>query len=360
MRKVWPGVKRWVRANGAYTAALIGILAASWATWLNLGNVEAAVPSTPALDAPSPGTPSSEGTSPIVLPTFMPDSGAPQDVVRYSMLNTRIEYSGRTDVVKYTVQAGDSVFGIADKFSLKPETILWANYDTLKDDPDSLSQGQVLNILPVDGVYYQWQDGDTIQSVANTFGADPEDILDSPANNLNPFHPDIKAGDWIVVPGGHRAFQQWLVPTIARGQAGVGAPLGPGACSGNYTGAVGTGSFIWPSRNHFLSGNNYWSGHLAIDIAANLGDPIWAADSGVVVFAGWSVVGYGNMVLIDHGNGWQTLYAHMSKVLVHCGESVAKGQTIGQAGATGNATGPHLHFETRYDGGFVDPWFVLP
>jgi murein DD-endopeptidase MepM/ murein hydrolase activator NlpD len=66
------------------------------------------------------------------------------------------------------------------------------------------------------------------------------------------------------------------------------------------------------------------------------------------------------MVMIDHGNGWQTLYAHLSQVLVHCGQSVTQGQTIGLAGSTGNSTGAHLHFETRFEGGFINPWFVLP
>jgi murein DD-endopeptidase MepM/ murein hydrolase activator NlpD len=80
----------------------------------------------------------------------------------------------------------------------------------------------------------------------------------------------------------------------------------------------------------------------------------------VIVFAGWSTVGYGNMVMIDHGNGWQTLYAHLSTVAVSCGQSVAQGQSIAGAGSTGNSTGPHLHFETRFEGGFVNPWYVLP
>ena len=125
--------------------------------------------------------------------------------------------------------------------------------------------------------------------------------------------------------------------------------LGSGGCSGDFSGgAVGTGGFIWPTANHYVSGNDYWSGHLAIDIAAGLGDPVWAADTGVVVFAGWSNGGYGNMVMIDHGNGWQSLYGHLSQVIAGCGQSVGQGQTIGLAGSTGNSTGPHLHFEIAF------------
>jgi len=91
-----------------------------------------------------------------------------------------------------------------------------------------------------------------------------------------------------------------------------------------------------------------------------VGEPIFASDSGVVVFAGWASGGYGNVVVVDHGTGYQTLYAHLSGVTSGCGQSVVQGQTIGLGGNTGNSTGAHLHFEVRFQGGFVNPWFVLP
>jgi murein DD-endopeptidase MepM/ murein hydrolase activator NlpD len=117
---------------------------------------------------------------------------------------------------------------------------------------------------------------------------------------------------------------------------------------------------VWPSANRVLSGNDYWPGHLAIDIAAAVGDGVFAADSGVVVFSGWATGGYGYMVMIDHGNGYQTLYSHLSQAIARCGQSVNQGTYIGAAGSTGNSTGAHLHFEVRYFGGFVNPWTVLP
>jgi LysM repeat protein len=351
---------RILKSHGLYVFGVIGLSVAIWACWLNLGLAQAT-----GLFADSSPTQSSAGVSAeqtaIPMPPFQPAPGSAADVTRRIDLDTVIPKRPRMEVIRYTVQTGDSVFGIANHFGIKPETVLWGNYDVLNDDPHLLKPGQELNILPVDGVYYQWQAGDNLQGVASRFGAQVEDILDFPGNHLDPFNPEISPGTWLVIPGGHREFRQWLVPTIARGHAGVGAALGAGGCSGDFSGgAVGTGGFIWPSANHFLSGNDFWSGHLAIDIAAALGDPVWAADSGVIVFAGPSIGGYGNMVMIDHGNGWQTLYAHLSKVLVHCGQSVAQGQTIGLAGSTGNSTGAHLHFETRYEGGFINPWFVLP
>jgi murein DD-endopeptidase MepM/ murein hydrolase activator NlpD len=213
----------------------------------------------------------------------------------------------------------------------------------------------------VDGVYYQWQESDTFDSVAAKFDANVEDIVDWEGNNLDLTGPKVEPGAWIMVPNGHREFKQWVVPTIARANSGVlKSVLGPGACEGNYEGAYGSGAFAWPTASHVLSGNDYWSGHLGIDIAGYVGDGIFAADSGVVVFAGWANGGYGYMVMIDHGNGYQTLYGHMSVVAASCGQSVYTGSYIGAIGSTGNSTGPHLHFEVRYMGGFINPWYVLP
>ena len=296
----------------------------------------------------------------IALPNFK-SSGSLQAINRYLPLHTIIPNRPGEKIQDYTVDKGDSIFEIAQKFNIKPETVLWANYDLLNDNPDMLSLGMDLKIPAADGVLYEWKEGDTIQGVADRFDAKTDDILNWSANDLDLTNPNPAPGALIFVPGGHREFRQWIIPTIPRGHAGVSQNLyGAGTCSGGYDGAYGTGSFIWPAGNHYLSGNDYWSGHLGIDIAAGEGAPIAAADSGVVVFAGWANGGYGNMVMIDHGNGYQTLYAHMSSVNVSCGRSVSKGATIGYAGSTGNSTGPHLHFEVRFQGGFVDPWYVLP
>ncbi len=259
---------------------------------------------------------------------------------------------------EYRVSRGDSVFAIATSFKIKPETILWANYNVLQDSPDSLRPGQVLKIPPTDGIYYQWKEHDTLESIAKEFKASIDDIINYPGNDIDLTDPEIKSGSWVMIPGGQREFVQWLVPTIARGKSGT-SPTSHSSC-GN--GAVGSGAFVWPADNHFLSGNDYWSGHLGIDIAAGTGAPIYAADSGVVTMAatGGYNYGYGNVIQIDHGNGYSTLYAHLTAVFVSTCQSVSAGQQIATAGATGNADGAHLHFEVRLNGGFVNPWFVLP
>lgn len=259
--------------------------------------------------------------------------------------------------VEYRVSRGDSVFAIAQSFKLKPETVLWANYDVLQDDPHSLAPGMVLKIPPTDGIYYQWKENDTLDKVAAEFKANVDDILNYPGNDIDLTDPKVESGSYVMIPGGQREFVQWIVPTVARGSSGT-SPTHQSACPG---GAVGSGSFTWPADNHFLSGNDYWSGHLGIDIADGEGGPVYAADSGVVTMAqGGYNYGYGNVIQIDHGNGYSTLYAHLSVIGVSVCTSVSQGQWIGSAGNTGNSQGAHLHFEVRQNGGFINPWFVLP
>jgi len=296
----------------------------------------------------------------VALPAFSSTTKV-LAISRQTTIHTIIPNRPRQNVRGYVVSPGDSVFGIAAKFNIKPETVLWANYDLLNDNPDMISVGMELKIPPVDGVYYQWQEGDSIDAVAARFEAEVENILNWAGNQIDLTDPTVKPGAWVMIPGGQREFRQWIIPVIPRGRAGVSPALyGSGACPGGYEGAYGSGAFIWPAGNHYLSGNDYWSGHLGIDIGAGEGAPVYAADSGVVVFAGWATGGYGNMVMIDHGNGYQTVYAHLNRVIVSCGRSVSQGGTIGYSGSTGNSTGAHLHFEVRYLGGFVNPWYVLP
>lgn len=305
--------------------------------------------------APEP-TPTEEG-APTSLPAATGLDAGAQAIVRHIVLDTEITSSINYKVGQYTVARGDALFSIAKDFNIKPETLLWANYDILQDSPDSLRVGQKLNIPPTDGVYYQWQAGDSLDSISQKFEASVDDILAWPGNNIDLTSPDIKPDTFVMVPGGHREFVQWIIPTVARGKSGT-ASIGGSACISDK---VGSGAFIWPTGNHFVSGNEYWSSHLGIDIAAGEGAPVWAADAGVVTIAqgGWNG-GYGNVVMIDHGNGWMTVYGHLSQINVVPCQDVNAGTLIGLAGNTGNSFGAHLHFETRQNGGFVNPHYVLP
>jgi len=292
----------------------------------------------------------------------MPDYTPAKDVLsmqRESDMHTIIPSRPNSSATTYTVEKGDSIFAIANKFKLKPETILWANYSTLNDDADALSVGSVLTIPPVDGIYYKWLKNDALDAVAAKYKVKATDIVSWPGNKLDLTNPDIKPDSYVMIPGGWRESHQWLVPTIWRPKAGASRGI-TAQCTLPENGANGSGSFVWPSVNHYLSGNDYSGTHLGIDIAAADGSPLYAADSGLVVYSGSIGGGYGLMIMIDHGNGYTTLYAHNSSLLAKCGQSVSKGQVIGYTGSTGNSTGPHLHFEVRLNGGFINPHYVLP
>jgi LysM repeat protein len=273
--------------------------------------------------------------------------------------DTTFPERSRDSIEIYMVEQGDAIFSISGKYDLKPETVLWANYATLNDDPHMIAPGVRLYIPPVDGILYEWKEGDTLEKVAKQYYVDEMDIVSWPGNKLDMTNPQINPGTFVMIPGGFREMQQWVVPTIWRANAGANKSVA-GGCAIPENGYIGSGGFIWPANNHYLSGNDYWSGHLAIDIAAGTGAPVYAADSGVVVYAAGSSGGYGNMVMIDHGNGYHTLYAHLDSINVYCGQNVLQGNLIGLAGSTGRSTGPHLHFEIRLNGGFINPWYVLP
>ena len=293
----------------------------------------------------------------VTLPDFAPISLA--SWTRPASVHTIIPETKREDIFTHTIVSGDSIFAIAKEYDLEPESVLWANYDVLNDNPDLISIDQQLTIPPTDGVVYEWKEGDKLDHIAGLYKSTVNAILSWPGNKLDMANPVIESGQKIMIPGGEREFvRTWVMGYIPRGAAGVSTGI-PGSCSTGEGGAYGSGTFIWPSYNTWISGNDFWSGHLAIDIAAGQGVPIFASDNGVVVFAAWNSSGYGNMVMIDHGNGFQTLYAHLSSLSVRCGQSVYQGNTIGLAGSTGNSTGPHLHFEVRYFGTFVNPYTVL-
>lgn len=320
----------------------------------------------PALAASMP-TPTPEPVAPE-LPTYTSPQTYASGIPRLNLMHTDLPSRPRFEVSQYTVQAGDTLFGIAEKFNLRPESILWANQNTLGDNPHNLQPDQELNILPVDGAYHKWQTGDGLNGVADFFDIAPEDIVNWPGNKLDPTtigdyaHPNIAPGTWLVIPGGKRAFVTWSAPEIPRDNPGVAKVLGPGACESVVNGAIGVGLFIWPANNHFLSGFDFTpeANHSGIDIDGNEGDPVYAVDNGAVVYAGWNDWGYGNTIVINHGNGWQTLYAHLSSISVNCGQSVWQGNLVGAIGSTGRSSGSHLHFEMMYSGTKVNPWNYLP
>lgn len=352
---------------GGHAALLAVIALGIWAARLGFDTLPVDV--APYAE-PSVGTPKPAATAiPLInLEDLPPYSGGPtaiHGIYRAADVHTIFPTRPRIEFVKYVVQKGDTLFGIAEKFGIEPETVLWGNFDILEDDPHRLSPGQEITIPPVDGTLYVWHEGDGLEGIADFFGVTVEDILDWPGNNLDTgidaTNPPIEAGTQIMVPGGHRAIVTWSAPRIYRSNPAAARIYGPGYCGTVVDGPVGAGVFIWPTPRHYISGYRYSSIHPAIDLAGDIGTAIYAADSGVVVYSGWNNYGYGYVVVLDHGNGWQTLYAHLSQVNMVCGQAVFQGNVIGLMGVSGNSSGPHLHFEMMNDTyGKVNPSNFLP
>lgn len=242
----------------------------------------------------------------------------------------------RRDVTQYAVKPGDNVSVIAARFGVTPDSVIWAN-SKLEDNPDALTVGQPLVIPPVSGVLYQVAKGDTIQSIAARFKADAQAILNDPFNqSIHDFKsspPLLTADAYIMVPGGSK-------PLVIR-------PITYNSTT-PANAIKGTFNFQWPTSACITQ--LYWARHPGMDLANSLGTAVVAADGGLVEFVGWDNTGYGNMILLNHGNGAVTRYAHLSAFAVAVGNSVSKGQLIGRIGSTGNSTGPHLHFEVIING----------
>lgn len=297
------------------------------------------------------------------------EPAAESDAIRRDVnLDTVLPMRARTEIVNYIVQAGDNLFSIAERFNLRTETILWSNRYVLGDDPHFIYPGQELLISPVDGTLHRWSAGEGLNGVAEFYKATPDEIINFPGNHLSLAtlgdlaSPNISPGTMLVVPGGKGEFTDWRTPRITREEPATAVNVGPGACTGSYDGVVGTLNFRWPVESRVLSGYDYApsANHFGIDLGGEMGDPVRTVDNGIVVYAGWNDWGYGNMVVVDHGFGWQSLYGHLATVDVICGQEVYAGDLLGGMGETGEADGVHLHFELRSDEyGRVNPWDFL-
>ncbi len=325
------------------------LLSALW--WKSTQSVSALAPvPTAAPDANPPD---------VALPVPVSVGNGTSAIERDLQLKTNIPERPRYDAVKYRVSRGDAMLAIADKYKVKSETILYVN-KALEDNPHNLKPGMELLIPPVDGIYYEWKDGDTFETVAAKFEAEPEDIINYPGNKIDLTDPKVAAGTTVMIPGGSRELRNWEADLITISRSNNGSTgtsdFGSNACGG---GPVASG-FGWPANDHSISGNGYGPGHLAIDISAPEGSAVYAAGSGIVTMAapGWNY-GYGNVIQIDHGSGYVTVYAHLSQINVGQCQSVGQGTLIGLSGNTGNSFGAHLHFEIRVGGTNINPYDIV-
>ncbi|GAB4573935.1 MAG: hypothetical protein Kow0077_18030 [Anaerolineae bacterium] len=275
---------------------------------------------------------------------------------------TIVPERSRAEVITYTIQEGDTVESIASRFGLSKDTIAWSND---RNVVFALRPGNELFIMPVDGVYHRALVDETIQSIADKYDVDPYDIINSEYNDLFGATPDdvIKSGQYVVVPGGTSTYNDWTYnPVVQRTSGGGGgssnagfisfAPGQPGSC-GNQPNPGGTGYFARP-LNSYSWVRGFTGFHSGVDLAATPGTPVYASSPGRVIYRGWNNWGYGYLVVLAHGP-FTTFYAHLSSINVGCGQMVPAGGLVGGVGSTGNSSGPHLHFEIRFNDVPVDP-----
>lgn len=277
-------------------------------------------------------------------------------VQRQAAPHTEIPKRERLTVIEHQVQPGESVFSIAEMYDLSPYTIVWSNVEALPS-PWLIQPGLTLYIPPVDGVYHTVLAGETPQSIAEKYGVS----VDALYNKWNPIRPNepLKPGTLLVIPDGTGEDVSWEAPETVPGAAVSWGYCGNTAVSG--PGSVGW--FTLPTGSYYVSGWRFHDPgnptHIGLDYGCWTGAPIYAADNGVVVWAGWGG-GYGNLVQVNHGNGYTTYYAHLSEIWVGCGTPVYQGQIIGLCGNTGYSFGSHLHYEIRLWGVPQDPELFQP
>lgn len=259
---------------------------------------------------------------------------------------TQVSDKPPSETRKYTIQQGDTLSTIASTFGVTTDTIKWANPDKIETEKTKLKVGDSLDIPPVSGVIHTVKSGETVYSIAKKYSIDAQGVVDYPYNTFtNDETFALAIGQQIVVPEGIMPDIQPISPKTSP----LARILTPDAGS-----VSATGRWSWPAAGRITQGYLPW--HKALDIANSVGGSIVAADSGVVMVASWlDNTGYGNRVLIDHGNGYKTLYGHLSKFSVVVGQRVNRGDKIGEMGSTGRSTGPHLHFEIRGSKGNLAP-----
>lgn len=264
-------------------------------------------------------------TSPSAVVTTL------DDLASYG-IQTTISEKPRDQVITYAAVKGDTLSTIAEKFGVSIDTIKWSN-DIKRD---SLSIGQEIKIPPVSGIVHKVKEGETVQSIAKKYKTESQKIVNFPFNDfadLDTFA--LSVGQTLVVPDG-------VMPEALA----IARPLPPAF-------AGGSGQLLWPAGG-IITQYPVWY-HMAVDIANSSAPGIAAAGAGTVTLVEYLRYGYGQHVIVSHGDGLSTLYAHLSEIYVKPGDSLARGQILGRMGGTGRSTGTHLHFEVRKNGVVVNP-----
>lgn len=274
------------------------------------------------------------GVAPLTMSQPVTEASATVDGLRVPLENTVDSQPAASPsdapMAAYQAKRGDTVLTIAAQAGISPDTLTQVN----QLSGQTVRPGERLLVPPVDGTLVPIDPNQSLELLAQTFRVDPELL-----RRLNGISTNGKLPRQLFVPS---VQTDAIVPATTSSD--------PAAARERVV------RFIWPTQGVITQ--YFWQQHPGLDIANATGTPEMAADGGKVIWAGWG--DYGIYVELDHGNGFQTIYAHMSQVLVSVGQTVVKGQLLGLMGATGRATGPHLHFEIRFRGVPQNPLELLP
>lgn len=269
-----------------------------------------------------------------------------------SVQEEAIEEDATPVITTYKVKSGDTLSGIAEKFNISVNTIRWAN--DLTEKTSKITIGDELVILPVSGVEYVVQKGDTLSGIAAKFDANQDDILKY--NDIEA--SKIKVGTELIIPGAEPVTPKApakkvvttpkVAPTKTSEKVATPTTTTPVKVEEKKEEVAASNTsvkFVHPIPGGVLT-QRIHDGN-AVDFGAPVGTKVVASAAGTVLVAKGSGYngGYGSMIVINHPDGSQTLYAHLSKVSVSVGQSVSQGETIGLSGNTGQSTGPHLHYK---------------
>jgi murein DD-endopeptidase MepM/ murein hydrolase activator NlpD len=252
----------------------------------------------------------------------------------------------RTKTISYKVKPGDVVSSIANKFGISVNTILWENNLSSRS---IIHPGDTLQILPVSGISHTVSAGENISYIANKYDVSASEILE--VNNISNVDT-LKIGQKLLIPGASKISTTSTTNIYNTNSRSSGIDVIKDLIKPRPA-TTNSDNMLWPTVGHRITQYYSWR-HTGLDIANKIGTPLYASEAGTVEYAGWST-GYGYNVLVNHGGGKKTRYAHASKLYVKRGEIVEKGETLAAMGSTGWSTGPHIHFEVIIDGVKLNP-----
>ncbi len=248
----------------------------------------------------------------------------------------------REDIVYYAVRPGDSVSTIAEEFEVSVNTVLWENNLSAYS---MIRPGDKLAILPLTGITHKVSRGENLGSISKKYNIEENKIIE--ANKISD-SSKLSIGQKLIIPEGKKITYRSYARSSYTGISAIKELVGASSAK-----PVSGNKMNWPTQGHRITQYYSWRHH-GLDIANKTGTPIYAADAGTIEYAGWGR-GYGNQIVINHGGGKKTRYAHLSKFYVKKGDKVSKGHAIGAMGSTGWSTGPHLHFEVIINGRKYNP-----